>query len=57
MRVYFERGVALPDPQGILTGDGTTTRLLELAPGDPIPAAALAELVREAIAHGASRRV
>lgn len=56
VRVYFERGAALPDPAGILHGDGTTTRLLELAPGDPIPTAALGELVREAIALGASRR-
>lgn len=56
VRVYFERGAALPDPDGILRGDGTTTRVLELVPGDPIPARALADLVREAIALGASRR-
>ena len=56
----FERGVLLPDPHGLLVGDGRTVRWVPVrTPGDP-PAERLVELLDAAVLAGspgaASRR-
>ena len=56
VRVLFEHGVALPDPEGVLTGGGLQTRWATLRPGDAVPEAALLRLVDAALLHGATRR-
>ena len=49
--IYFEHGRLLEDPDGLLMGDGLKKgRFLRLHPGAPIPEAAIALLVAEAIA-------
>jgi hypothetical protein len=55
VRVLFEHGAALPDPDGLLTDGGTQTRWLTLRPGDALPAAALLRVVDAALLHGAAR--
>ncbi len=37
--VYVERGAALADPHGLLTGTGRRTRMLVFAAGAPVPTA------------------
>lgn len=41
----FCDGVSLPDPAGLLRGRGKWMRHVRVAPGEPLPAAAIAELV------------
>jgi hypothetical protein len=49
--IYFEHGRLLEDPDGLLMGDGLKKgRFLRLYPGEPVPEAAIALLVAEAIA-------
>ena len=56
VRVLFEHGAALPDPEGVLTDGGSQTRWATLRPGAPVPEGALLRLVDAALLHGATRR-
>ncbi len=49
VRLLFEHGVHLPDPEGILTGDGSQTRYVELAEWDEAMVPALEDLVAAAV--------
>jgi hypothetical protein len=55
VRVLFEHGAALPDPEGVLTDGGEQTRWATLRPGQPVPEGALLRLVDAALLHGATR--
>ena len=55
VRVLFEHGAALPDPEGVLTDGGSQTRWATLRPGAPVPEGALLRLVDAALLHGAAR--
>jgi hypothetical protein len=55
VRLLFEHGVALPDPEGVLQGSGKQVRYVELQPEDPIPLGPIRELIREALLFGAVR--
>ena len=46
----FEFGVLLPDPAGVLAGSGSQLRYVVLAPGEPVPQAALVGLLQAAVA-------
>jgi hypothetical protein len=50
VRLYFEHGRQLSDPEGLLEGDGKQVRALRLRPGDAIPAGAIGLFLAEAIA-------
>lgn len=50
VRLYFEHGRLLSDPDGLLEGDGKQVRALRLRPGDAIPAEAIGVFMAEAIA-------
>jgi len=56
VRLLFEHGVELDDPEGVLTGDGRQVRVVELRPGDPVPEDAIRALLHQALAVGAARR-
>ncbi len=56
VRLVFERGVELDDPEGVLEGDGRQVRHVELRPGDPVPEDAIRALLHQALAVGAARR-
>lgn len=56
IRLYFEHGVALPDPLGILEGETRQTRYLVLRPGDLIPETPLRALLHAALLYGSVRR-
>lgn len=49
VRLLFEHGVQLSDPQGILTGDGRQTRYVEVKPGEPLPVQQIELLLLEAV--------
>ncbi len=53
VRLLFERGASLSDPDGLLQGDGTQTRFIVLEPGRRIPAAAIGRLLVRALHRGA----
>lgn len=55
VRLGFERGIDLPDPEGVLTGDGSQVRHLDLTPGDIVPLAAIVDLIDAAVALGSGR--
>jgi hypothetical protein len=48
VRIGFERGVLLPDPQGILEGKGSQVRHVVIRRARDLKASALAALLREA---------
>ena len=50
VRLYFEHGRLLSDPERLLEGDGKQVRALRLRPGDAIPAEAIGLFMAEAIA-------
>lgn len=50
VRLYFEHGRQLADPEGLLEGNGKQVRALRLRPGDAIPADAIGLFMAEAIA-------
>jgi hypothetical protein len=61
VNVGFFQGATLPDPEGLLEGDGKTMRHVKLRPGVPVETAALEALITAAygdirgrLAHGAS---
>jgi hypothetical protein len=49
VNVGFWRGTQLDDPDRLLSGEGELMRHLKLAPGDPIPEAAIGDWVRQAV--------
>ena len=49
VNIGFWRGAQLDDPDRLLSGDGTRMRHLKLAPGDPIPEAAIKSWMRQAV--------
>jgi hypothetical protein len=48
VNVGFFRGVALPDPAGLLQGEGKYMRHVKLRPGTPVDASALEALINVA---------
>jgi len=58
-RVYlvFTHGADLPDPEGLLRGDGSGVRYATLRPGEPFPEAPLFPLVVAALLIGADPRL
>ncbi|CAN5853653.1 hypothetical protein BH23GEM7_BH23GEM7_38680 [soil metagenome] len=55
VRLAFEHGASLADPDGILTGSGTQTRNVVLRPGEPVPEAAIRATIERAVLHGSVR--
>ena len=53
--VVFERGAALKDPDGLLEGDQRQIRWLRVSPGEKVPRAGLAKLLRQALLLGSVR--
>lgn len=45
VRLLFEHGAALPDPDGVLTHGGAQTRYVPLRPGEAVPERALVRLL------------
>lgn len=56
VRLLFEFGILLPDPSGILAGDGKQTRYLTIRDPQVLPVAAIRQLITEALALPASRQ-
>ena len=52
VNVGFNRGAELPDPDGILAGSGARIRHVRVASSADLRSAALARLVRAAVAQG-----
>jgi hypothetical protein len=48
--LLFEYGIGLPDPEGVLEGEGTQTRYIRIWDPDEIPLGAARRLLREAVA-------
>jgi hypothetical protein len=55
VRLWFEHGAALPDPDALLCGDGRG-RYIALSSVDTVPADTLARYVTEAVAQRLFRR-
>lgn len=55
VRIYFERGRWLADPDGLLEGDGRRTRMMVIRTARDIRAPALRRLLRRAVMHGSVR--
>lgn len=53
--LVFEWGVALADPEGVLTGTGTRTRNVEITDPETIPDGAITALLDAAVAYGKFR--
>lgn len=53
VRLLFEHGAALPDPDRLLSGDTRQVRWIDLRPGDVVPHDGIARLVERALLHGA----
>jgi hypothetical protein len=56
VRLLFEHGVLLHDPDGIVTGNGKQVRYIDLNPGCVVPADAPRGLIAEAAGLRSSRR-
>jgi hypothetical protein len=56
VRLLFEQGVRLDDPDGVLEGEGRQTRYVPVAEPDAGLAEPLARLVRDAVAERLFRR-
>jgi hypothetical protein len=56
LRLLFEHGVRLDDPNGLLEGDGTQTRHVAVRTADDRLAGTLGHLVRDAVAERLFRR-
>lgn len=55
VRLLFEHGTALADPEGLFTGGGRQTRYLALRPGDEVPEASIRAMLERAVLYGAVR--
>lgn len=51
VRLYFNRGKGLPDPEKLLRGSGNQTRWIQLERASTIASPAVASLIDEAIAR------
>src|ERR1700732_3188135 len=58
VKLNFFKGAALKDPKGLFNAglDAKTTRAIDLSEGDKLPASALKDLIRSAVAHNLSAR-
>lgn len=56
VRLLFEHGTALDDPEGIFTGGGGQTRYLDIRPGDVVPEEAICRMIGRAVLYGVMRR-
>jgi hypothetical protein len=54
VRLLFEHGAALPDPDRVLTGTTRQVRYLEVRDPDAIPIGPVQRLLRAALIHGAT---
>jgi hypothetical protein len=54
VRLLFEHGAALPDPDGLLTGETRQVRYLEVRAPEDIQATPIRRLLRAALIHGAT---
>jgi hypothetical protein len=54
VRLLFEHGAALPDPERVLKGATRQVRYLEVREEEEIPIAAIQRLLRAALIHGAA---
>lgn len=55
VRLLFEHGTALPDPEGLFTDGRTQVRWMDLSPGRPVPRAGIERMIHAALLHGAVR--
>lgn len=55
VRLLFEHGAALPDPDGLFTDGRTQVRWIDLQPGRPVPREGIEHLIHAALLHGAIR--
>lgn len=55
VRLLFERGASLADPDGVFTGGGNQTRYIELTPGDQLPEEAIRAMIGRAVLFGVLR--
>jgi hypothetical protein len=53
VRLLFEHGAALPDPEGLLTGSTRQVRFIEVRRARDIRSGAIRRLLRAALVHGA----
>jgi len=51
VKLYFNSGKELPDPEGLLQGSGKQTRSIQLEGASTLARPAVARLIEEAIAH------
>lgn len=57
VRLLFEHGVALDDPDGILQGDGVRqVRWIVVRPGSRLPRAKIVPMLERAVLYGSMRR-
>ena len=58
VKLNFFKGTSLKDPKGMFNAglDAKTTRAIDLSEGDKLPASALQDLIRSAVAHNLSAR-
>jgi hypothetical protein len=56
VRLLFEHGVRLDDPEGLLEGAGTQTRFIRIRVEDELLAAAISRYVHDAMAERLFRR-
>ena len=56
VRLLFEHGVRLDDPEGLLEGAGTQTRFIRIREEDELLAAAIGRYVHDAVAERLFRR-
>ena len=52
----FEHGAALPDPEGVLIGNGKQVRSMLVAASDERTAGVIRQLLEQAIVHGIAIR-
>ena len=55
VRLLFEHGAALDDPEGLFTGGRKQVRWIELHPGGVVPRDGIARLIHAALLHAAIR--
>lgn len=55
VRLLFEHGASLADPDRLFTGGGTQTRYIEFRPGDELPEEAIREMIGRAVRIGVLR--
>ena len=55
VKLGFEFGRLLPDPQGLLQGEGKQVRYVVLAGGDPLPIDSITDLISTSLVIGRRR--